>query len=450
MSTGSPPNPPEPDARRPGLRNRVRRLVHPHRRTVVRVSLGTIAVIALLAIVGGAIRSLRADGRQPASTDEIDELPLAWVADLGAGTIGGIATDGDAIIVSTDQGLLRLDAGCAVASDGATPSVTPSGEQAVNDVSGGRCEPVWRSTDPSGALSAPVIFDERVFAGSSEGRVFAFPLECAARCEPEWVGQAGDSQVSQAAVNDDFVYVTSDRLYAFPSRCGTGDRICAPVWSAPIPGPPPPGPPAIGGGLVVVTSAAAGGSVYAFPAVCSLPCPPVWAATTSGAPGPAAVQGDTAYVAAGGRLLAFPVSCGATCDPEWSGSFATASTVGPGAVAPPFPQGDLVYVGADDGTLWVFPATCSGPSCAPVRSFLVSDAELTRPASQGGVVYVTSVDGALHAVAGSCDPPQSPCLPPVSVDLDAPTTAAAAVGEGAVYAGDETGRLSAFSLRPGP
>ena len=449
MSTVSPPDPAEPDARRPGLRNRVRRLLHPHRRTVVRVSLGTIGVIAVLALVGGAIRSLGADGGQPAPTDEIDELQAAWVADLGEGTIGGIATDGDAIIVSTEQGLLRLDAACPVASDATTPSVTPSSGQPGSDGSGD-CVPVWRSTEPNEPLSAPVIFDERVFAGSSEGRVFAFPVECAARCEPEWVGQAGDGQVSQAAVNDDFVYVTTDRLYAFPSRCGTGDRICAPVWSAPIPGPPPTGPPAIGGGLVVVTSSAAGGSVYAFPAVCSIPCPPVWAATTSGAPGPAAVHGDAAYVAAGGRLLAFPVSCRATCDPEWSGSFETTSTVGPGAVAPPFPQGDLVYVGADDGTLWVFPATCPGPSCAPVRSFLVSDAELTRPASLGGVVYVTSIDGALHAVAGSCDPPQTPCLQPVSVDLDAPTTAAAAVGEGAVYAGDVTGRLSAFSLRPGP
>jgi outer membrane protein assembly factor BamB len=426
------------------------------------MAVAIVIAIAVLASVGGAIRSLRADGRPAIQPDDVDELQADWVARPGSGAVTGLATEGDALYASTDEGLLKLDLAC---SDAAASSASPSGTATASDStavptispspgsasaprgSDAPCAALWRALIPGGPLSAPVVFDGRVFAGSSSGLVYAFPTDCAdTLCEPEWVGVAGDGVVSRPAVNDDFVYVTSDRLYAFPSGCGTDDRICSPVWSADIPGRPSSGSPAVGGGLVVVSSTAAGGSVYAFPAVCSARCEPVWAATTSGEPGGVSLSDGTAYVAAGGRLLAFPMSCQATCDPAWTGSFTSTASLGPGAADPPSPQGDRVYVGADDGTLWVFPATCDEHACDPVRSFDVATSRLWRPMVQGGVVYTTAADGSLHAVIDGCDASQAACLQPWSVALDGPTVAAAAIGQGAVYAGDDTGHVYAFSL----
>ncbi|HEY6566198.1 MAG TPA: PQQ-binding-like beta-propeller repeat protein [Actinomycetota bacterium] len=408
--------------------------------------MASVITIAALATVGGAIRSLRADGAPPIQPDDVDELQADWVADLGSNAIVGLATDGAGVFVSTDEGLARLDPQCAGPAS-ASPSSSQVETASASAPPDEPCAPTWQGVVHGAPLSAPVVFDDRVFAGSSSGIVYAFPTDCpTSRCEPEWVGEAGDVAVSQPAVNDDFVYVTSDRLYAFPSGCGTDDRVCAPVWSAEIPGRPSEGPPVIGGGLVVVTSSAAGGSVYAFPAVCSVRCDPVWAATTSGEPGGAALLGGSAYVAAGGRLLAFDLSCQGTCSPTWSGSFVTSGAVGPGAADAPSAQGDVVYVGADDGTLWVFPASCPESSCDPARSFDVAETALFRPSSQGGVIYLTSADGALHAVIDGCGASGTPCGQPWSVELEAPTVAAAVVGEGAVYAGDDEGHVYAFSL----
>lgn len=412
--------------------------------------MASVVTIAVLATVGGVIRSLRADGRPPIRPDDVDELQADWVADLGSDAITGLATDGAGVFASTDAGLARLDPQCANPA-GTSPTSSPSATTASPASAGDFCAPTWEGIVHGAPLSAPVVFDDRVFAGSSSGLVYAFPTDCPApQCEPEWVGEAGDVPVSQPAVNDDFVYVTSDRLYAFPSGCGTDDRVCTPVWTADIPGTPSGGPPVIGGGLVVVTSSAAGGSVYAFPAVCSVRCEPVWAATTSGEPGGAALLGGSAYVAAGGRLLAFDLSCQGACSPTWSGSFLTGGAVGSGAADAPSAQGDLVFVGADDGTLWVFPASCPESSCDPARSFDVAETTLWRPSSQGGVIYLTSADGVLHAVIDGCGASETPCEQPWSVELEAPTVAAAVVGEGAVYAGDDEGHVYAFSLAAAP
>ena len=256
--------------------------------------------------------------RTPASLHGRDRrAPAAWVADLGAGTIGGIATDGDAIIVSTDQGLLRLDAGCAVASDGATPSVTLSGEQAANDASvvganrrggapirAGRCR--HRSSSTSGCSPA------RLRAVSLRSRWNAPPSASPnGSVKPATAGVPGGGQ-RRLRLRD----LRSPVRVPVSMRHGRPDLL---------PGLERADPWATAAGPAGDRRRPRGGVLLRcrwqrvrLPGRVLDPMPTLLGRLDSGAPGPAALQGDTAYVAAGGRLLAFPLSCGATCDPEWT------------------------------------------------------------------------------------------------------------------------------------
>jgi outer membrane protein assembly factor BamB len=424
--------PPTGDARRPGWRNRLRRLVHPHRRTVIRTVTVLAIIVVALAGIGGAIRTLRADDAPPIDPSNVDRLTAAWTADLGFGPVAGLAADGDTLYVSTGEALVGIEVPCA-----STPDEP--------------CRPAWRGLVPDGPVSAPTVFSDRVYAGSARGLVYAFPARCPANgCAPEWSGVAGKGQVSQPAVNEDFVYVTSDRLYAFPSACATGDRPCPPAWSAAIPGEASSGPPALGGGLVIVTSSSVDGGVFAFPAVCATRCDPVWTASTDGPATAATVQGDTAYVIARGRLLAFPLTCEGDCAPSWTGVFRPGGGFATGSLAPASPAGNLVYVGDDRGTLWVFPSSCALPTCDPARSWAIGSSALLQPLAEGGLVYATSIDGALHTIADVCDPVGEACDPPHSTPVGGASRTGPAVGQGAVYVGDDAGRVHAYTPQTEP
>jgi outer membrane protein assembly factor BamB len=418
----------------PGVRARVRHHLHPHRRTLVRIGIASVLAIALLAGIGGAIRSLGADGRTPIEPGNVDRLHLAWSSDVGLGPIDGLSVEGGDLYVSTREGLVAFGLPCQ--PDASTPD--------------GECRPDWHGIVPDGPLSAPVVRGEQVYAGSAAGQVYAFPAACAGNgCPPEWVGVAGTGPVSEPGVNDDFVYVTSDRLYAFPSACGTQDRACPPTWSAAIPGAPANGPPAVGGGLVVVASSSPAGGVFAFPAVCSGRCEPVWTGDTNGPATAVAVSGQSAFVAARGQLMAFPLSCRDDCSPSWTSTFSPGGSFAPGAWSPPTVAGDLVYMGGDEGTLWVFPASCPRTTCSPARSYALSGSVLHRPTVDAGLAYSTSIDGTVYAVVDLCDPLAQVCDPPWSLSMGAHTAAAPAVGGGAIYAGDDDGQVHAYTLGPG-
>ena len=136
------------------------------------------------------------------------------------------------------------------------------------------------------------------------------------------MGLAGEGPVSPPGMNDDFVYAASDRLYAFPAACSSTDRTCPPTWVAAVPGRPTHDAPAVGGGVVAVASSSSQGGVYAYPAVCTNRCEPLWIGHTRGPSSGVAIEGDTAYVASEGQLLAFPLSCSGGCQPSWVGTFA--------------------------------------------------------------------------------------------------------------------------------
>ena len=239
-------------------------LARTHGHRALRIAGVVIGVVVLLAVVGGTIRLFEGSTNQAVTPDNVDRLTPAWTADAGPGPIPGVATSADGLFVSSADGLLVYPVPC-----------DPDTHR--------ECASLWRGPIPDGPLSTPTTNGTAVFAGSAQGRVYAFPAGCdAAQCRPLWNGVAGNGPVSTPGVNDDFVYVTSGKLYAFPATCGTNDRTCPPAWVGEIPGRGAAGRPAVGAGLVVVTSATQEGGVAAFPAVCLDPCKPVWVGETGG------------------------------------------------------------------------------------------------------------------------------------------------------------------------
>ena len=331
--------------------------------------LALLAVIVVLVVVGGSIRAFSRHEEPGVDPSALTGLTPAWSADLGQGRVVGIAFEADRLYASSAQGLTVFDIPCDGNSDG----------------DGEPCRPSWLGVVPDGPISAPVVSGDSVYAGSSSGQVYAFPATCDANgCPPRWVGVAGKGRVSRPGVNDDFVYVTSDRLYAFPSACGSADRTCLPAWSTPLPDPPTGDAPAVGGGVVVVASDSVEGGVSAFPAVCTEGCEPLWTGDTDGPATGVTIEDDTAYVVAHGSLLAFPLSCQGACHPTWTGTFVPGGAFAEGSPAPPGVGSGQVAIAGDDGTLWLFPATCPNPTCGPLRSFDLGVEGLGQAGDRGG------------------------------------------------------------------
>ena len=404
-------------------------MLHPHRRTVVRLVLVLGAMVALLAAIGGTIRALGAREEAAVDPSAVEGLSPSWTADLQQGPVTGLAFESGRLYVSTGQGLSVFDPAC-------------------EDPQGSRCRPSWLGVVPDGPLSAPVVSAERVYAGSASGQVYAFPATCdAGGCSPQWVGIAGNGTVSRPGVNDDFVYVTSDRLYAFPAACGSADRPCPSTWSTSLERRATGDAPAVGGGVVVVSSGSVEGGVSAFPAVCTNRCEPLWTAETNGPATGVSIEGDTAYVVARGRLLAFPLSCRDTCRPSWTGTFAPGGGYAAGSAWPPAVGDGQVAIAGQDGTLWLFPASCDRSTCEPLRSVDLDPTGSSAPSIEGGIVYLMSADARLFAVPMVCDRGSPACARPPSTPVGSSNPAVPASGGGSVYAGDDAGIVHAYTLR---
>jgi outer membrane protein assembly factor BamB len=160
------------------------------------------------------------------------------------------------------------------------------------------------------------------------------------------------------------------------------------------------------------------------------------------------VEGDTAYVVAHGSLLAFPLACQGVCHPTWTGTFVPGGAFAEGSPAPPGVGSGQVAIAGDDGTLWLFPATCPNPTCGPLRSFDLGAEGLGRPVIEEGFVFVASEDGRVFAIGTGCDPSNvTTCDEAATISLGGPTRAVPASGAGAVYMGDDAGTVHAFDLR---
>jgi nitrite reductase/ring-hydroxylating ferredoxin subunit len=397
-----------------------RTLADAHGRTVGKVLLITMLAIVLLAGTGATIRAIRGPTSQPLSPADIARLTPAWTAP-NAGPVAGAALGPDAVYVGAGDGIVAYPTPC-----------TPQDRV---------CAPMWHDVVPDGPLSAPAVDEDVVVAGSAGGRVYAFPTHCpAADCPPLWSGAAGTGAVPTPAYNEDFVYAATGKVYAFPSHCGSTDRDCPPAWVGAIPGRAA-GSPAAGAGLVVVASDSLTGGVLAFPAVCTGACAPAWEGSTGGPAAGVALSSDTAYVVARGTLFAFPLSCKGPCVPRWTARFLPSEPFAAGAVSAPEVAGNRIYVGASDGTLWMFSASCDQTLCAPVAHYDLGTDPLFTPATAAGVTYVTSAEGILTAVPQDC----GACTPWAN-GLGAKAIGPPTAGDEALFAGDAAGTLHAYEV----
>lgn len=404
-----------------------------HRRLAIRVAAALLATAVGLAVVGGTIRVLQAAGRQPPRASPSSVATYDWTANLPA-PVTGLAVEENRLYVSSD-------------------AITVFPVSCVPD--NAICAPRW-SNDTAGAagpLSAPLVTEGRVFAGSADGMLLAYPDVCGTDgCTPDWIGEAGVGPVSQPAANFDFVYVTSDALYAFPLGCATGGLECTPAWSAEVAGQPSPGAPALGDGLVIVSSSGRRSGLSAFPAVCGAACEPVWTARFEGRAGAAVVGDGLAYTVARGRLLAFSTSCSGRCDPVWRAHLtpaepSVANAPPPRPLGAPVVAGDRVLVAGPDGRLYVFAASCDDARCESIASYEVSSSALLPPVVDGDTALVTSTDGSASVVDLACDPLASTVACPAEpiVSLGGGALTPSLMTSDAVIAGGRDGSLEVIT-----
>lgn len=399
-----------------------------HRRLTGRIAVALLATATGLVVVGGSIRLLRDAGREPPRAPPSGVATFHWSASLAA-PVTGLAIDENRLYVSSD-------------------AITVFPVSCVADA--GRCAPRWsnETAGATGPWSAPLVSEGRVFAGSADGGLLAYPDTCGAEgCAPDWIGEAGEGPVSQPVANFDFVYVSSDALYAFPVGCATEGLACPPAWSAQVPGRPSAGPVALGDGLVIVSSSGRRSGLSAFPAACGAECEPVWTARFEGRATAPAVGDGLAYTVARGRLLAFSTSCSGRCDPQWRAHFAT-DPADPASVSlppagPPVVAGDRVLFADAEGRLWVFAASCDDARCDPIASYQVSSSPLLAPIVDGDTALVTSVSGTADLIDLACEPPASiDACPPVRVaTLGAGTLTPSLLTPDAVIAAGSDGSL---------
>jgi outer membrane protein assembly factor BamB len=176
------------------------------------------------------------------------------------------------------------------------------------------CQAEWSLTLPTAPTGyATGVGKSRAAVGLGNGDVAVIDLE---RGAVDWTGRSGFSAATTPAVDGTRLYVgTADgRVVAFPAA-GCGQATCPPAWSASTGG---------AGGVArqptvageVVYAGTATGHVVAFAAAgCALdPCPPLWSAVVDDARADAddravsspVVDGGAVYAAsAGGTLRAF-------------------------------------------------------------------------------------------------------------------------------------------------
>jgi outer membrane protein assembly factor BamB len=296
--------------------------------------------------------------------------------------------------------------------------------------SGGLCEPLWSVPLGGGIVSSAAVYNGVVYIGAVGGRLYALDASgCGnSTCSPLWEGDAGTTAVqSSPAVSDanHLVYVaTSGKLYAFPTAVGAtscvgSPRVCAPLWTASLAGDVPGEryiSPSVVNGVVYVSDAT--GTLSAFDAAgktnCSgapTSCAPLWTASLGANQSPGymstpAVYNGTVYVGTGnGKVQAFDATGNAncsgipkTCAPIWSSS-ATGSRI----ESSPAVVNGVLFVGADNGLLYVFDAAgidnCSGTpkTCSALWSATTNGAVGSSPAVANGLVYVGSDDDKLYA-----------------------------------------------------
>ena len=295
---------------------------------------------------------------------------------------------------------------------------------------------VWAGTTGGSVSSSPAIVGGVAYAGSNDGKLYAFDAAGAnncsgtpSTCTPLWTGATGGpiSSSPSVAYGSAFVGSTDGKLYAFDKAgvvgCAGSPTTCTPRWSATTGGPVTSSP------VVADTTVYVGsgdGKLYAF----DMNGAPRWNVTTGGpiTSSPAVANGSVYVGSNDGKLYAF----------DTAGAFRWSAATGGSVVSSPSVVDGSVYIGSNDGKLYAFDTTgaplWNGPTGGPVTS---------SPAVANGVVYVGSNDGKLYAF-------DTTGAPLWNAPTGGPVTSSPAVANGVVYVGSNDGKLYAFDTTGAP
>jgi outer membrane protein assembly factor BamB len=285
----------------------------------------------------------------------------------------------------------------------AAPAITPSNVRSLRTA--------WTAVvGRHGARFAPVVADGIVYVSSD--KLYAFPASCGAsgaRCDPLWVAESDSGRVfSQPVVSMGVVYASAGALYAFPARCATNGATCDPVWVARPRSGDAPGysSPAISGRVIYVNDA---GGPLGFPVSCATKgrtCAPIWRGAAPGANFPPAVGDGIVSVNGVGTMYTYPTRCSAQpqpCQPSW-----TAPVGNP--LTSPTVAGGMVF--ARHGALKAFDSECGtdGAVCKPTWVWTPPFGQNASDVSvRNGVVFVSA--DRLYALPLECATGGGECHP---------------------------------------
>ena len=293
---------------------------------------------------------------------------------------------------------------------------------------------LWSATTGASIVHSPAVDAGRVFVGSDDGKFYAYPISCTTPCAPLWTRQLAGGMSAPPAVADGVVYVGASRgtdgdLWAFDAATG------AIIWRA-----QPnerPTTPAVANGMVYVTA----GALFAYPTACGNPCTYAWAG--QGAGSQPVVSGGFVYVDAGFvnhfEVFAASPSCTTPCPLAWD-----AFTMSHAHTAPAV-GGGKVYLAEGSGVVQAFPATCASSSCSALWTATITSpggwyeksSPLPSPALANGVLYLGANDGNLYALDAATG--STLAAKNVGSVLSAP-----AVVNGTVYVGSFAGIVHAL------
>jgi hypothetical protein len=376
----------------------------------------------VLYVVTNQLYAFDATGATGCSAAPATCTPL-WTAPA-AYSYGMAVANGD-VFVTDAEGVQAYDAAGSANCSGTPKKCAPLWATSVNVATGPGFSPGAGSpVVANGVLYVPGYGDgEAPNLGGALVAAFdpAGKAGCSSTptiCVPMWTTTglpASHGNGGSPAIANGVIYIANGSLYAFAADGKTGcsgtPKVCAPLWTAAMPGGGPTyGAPSVADGVVYVSTWYTG--LYAFGAAGSVncstgaagkTCAPLWTAPAPYSSGgtPAVAQGMV-YVAANGELAAFsatvPTNCpgtaaARTCSraPQWI----SAAGVAVNSQSSPAVANGVVYVTAAGGTYGYDAAgsqqcslTATANACSPLWSAVTGSSTGGSPAVVNGVLFI--------------------------------------------------------------
>ncbi len=331
-----------------------------------RIATAALALIIAVAAIGSLVHAFDlAERGQPAAPtigpSNVAQLRAAWGVERGVSLTPVISND---TVYVGGAGLDAYPLSCGGA--------------------GTTCAPTWHA-DPGRAVAIPTVSDGVVYAsemgrsGRGPGRLLAYSISCGSGgrvCHPLWWAETGGvalPTVSPIVVDNTVYTATSHGVFAFDVHCGTGGESCRPTWTGTTPRAIPVATAELGGGLWVGT---------AFDWMLSEPLNQA--------------QQNRYVGATGSGVFIFSNACsqsGGTCRPlshQLSSAGVSAMSAG----------SEAIYVSS--GPVTGLPASCvTDPNCRPVFDRQNLGASGAVAASHGSV-FVRHSPGVIFALPETC------------------------------------------------